>query len=52
MNRIKLIAFDLDGTLCNTLRDIASSLNLALESFGYPTFSDDGVSGLVGKSVV
>ncbi len=52
MNRIKLIAFDLDGTLCNTLRDIASSLNLALAHFGFPTYSDSEVSGLVGKSVV
>jgi phosphoglycolate phosphatase-like HAD superfamily hydrolase len=52
MNRIKLIAFDLDGTLCNTLRDIASSLNLALAHFGFPTYSDREVSGLVGKSVV
>ena len=52
MNRIKLIAFDLDGTLCNTLKDIASSLNLALRYFGFPTYSDDEVSGLVGKSVI
>ncbi len=52
MNRIKLIAFDLDGTLCYTLKDIAASLNHALAYFGYPTFSDDGVSNLVGKSVV
>lgn len=52
MHRIKLVAFDLDGTLCNTLRDIAASLNLALAHFGYPTYSDDAVSELVGKSVV
>ena len=52
MNRIKLIAFDLDGTLCNTLRDIASSLNYALAHFGFPVLSDSEVSGLVGKSVV
>lgn len=52
MNRIKLIAFDLDGTLCNTLKDIATSLNLALSHFGYSTYSDDAVSQLVGKSVV
>ena len=52
MHRIKLIAFDLDGTLCDTLRDIASSLNRALAYFGYPIRSEDGVSALVGKSVV
>ena len=52
MKPIKLIAFDLDGTICNTLHDIAASLNRALESLGFPTFSDDGVSGLIGKSIV
>ncbi len=52
MSRIKLIAFDLDGTLCNTLKDIAASLNYALAHFGFPTFSDSEVSQLVGKSVV
>lgn len=52
MNRIKLIAFDLDGTICNTLHDIAASLNRALMSLGFPTFSDDAVSAIIGKSVV
>ncbi len=52
MNRIRLIAFDLDGTLCSTLKDIATALNLALAHYGYPTYSDDAVSALVGKSVV
>ena len=28
---MQLIAFDLDGTLCNTIEDIAGSLNRALE---------------------
>ena len=52
MKHIGLIAFDLDGTICNTLHDIAASLNHALESLGFPTCSDEGVSGLIGKSVV
>lgn len=52
MKQIKLIAFDLDGTICNTLHDIAASLNRALESLGFPTYSDDGVSGIIGKSIV
>ncbi len=52
MEQIRFIAFDLDGTLCNTLGDIAASLNRALKRCGFPTFSDDGVSGIVGKSIV
>ena len=48
----RLVAFDLDGTICNTLKDIASSLNRALAALGFPTYSDEGVSGLIGKSIV
>ena len=51
-NKFKLVAFDLDGTICNTLSDIASSLNRALAALGFPTYSDEGVSGLIGKSIV
>ena len=51
-NRFKLVAFDLDGTICDTLKDIASSLNRALEAQGFATYSDDSVSGLIGKSIV
>jgi len=51
-NRFKLVAFDLDGTICNTLSDIASSLNRTLAALGFPTYSDEGVSSLIGKSIV
>ena len=51
-NRFRLIAFDLDGTICNTLKDIASSLNRALAAQGFQTYSDEDVSGLIGKSIV
>lgn len=48
----RLVAFDLDGTICNTLKDIASSLNRALDALGFQTYSDEGVSGIIGKSIV
>ena len=51
MKQVKFIAFDLDGTLCNTLGDIAASLNCALVRCGFPTFSDADVSALVGRSI-
>lgn len=51
-NKFKLVAFDLDGTICNTLSDIASSLNRALAACGFSTYSDEDVSGLIGKSIV
>ena len=50
--RFRLAAFDLDGTICNTLSDIASSLNRSLAALGFQTYSDDDVSGLIGKSIV
>ena len=50
-NRFKMVAFDLDGTICNTLPDIASSLNRALAALGFQTCSNDGVSALIGKSI-
>jgi len=37
MSQIKAAIFDLDGTLINSLTDIALSMNKALEKLGYPT---------------
>ena len=33
----KLVIFDLDGTLLNTIADLAQSTNHALATLGYPT---------------
>ena len=33
----KLIIFDLDGTLLNTIADLGHAANYALEQCGYPT---------------
>lgn len=41
--------FDLDGTLLNTLTDIANSLNFALEKNNYPTHSYDKVKTFIGN---
>lgn len=53
----KLIIFDLDGTLLNTLDDLAAASNYALKEFGlqthevesYKTFVGDGVYKLVER---
>ena len=39
MTKITTIVFDLDGTLLNTLDDLADSTNYALAQFGFPTRS-------------
>lgn len=43
--------FDLDGTLLNTLGDLAASCNFALRSFGLPEHSVDDVRRFVGNGV-
>ncbi|MBO5260315.1 MAG: HAD-IIIA family hydrolase [Agathobacter sp.] len=48
---IKAVIFDLDGTLLNTLEDMANSLNVALEANGLPTRSIDEVRKFVGNGI-
>lgn len=36
---VKLVIFDLDGTLLNTIDDLALSVNHVLKKRGYPTHS-------------
>jgi len=43
------ILFDLDGTLLNTLEDLADSTNAALASFGYPARTLEEVRRFVGN---
>ena len=50
MNK-KLIIFDLDGTLLNTLDDLADSTNLVLEHFNYPKRTKEEVRSFVGNGV-
>ena len=48
-HRKSAIVFDLDGTLLNTLRDLADSVNAMLERFGYPTHPLDDYRMFVGE---
>ncbi len=48
---IKIIIFDLDGTLLNTLEDLKDSTNFALQAFGYPKRSLKEVCAFVGNGV-
>ena len=43
--------FDLDGTLLNTLDDLASSVNYALERCGYPLRTTEEVRTFIGNGV-
>lgn len=48
---IKAILFDLDGTLVNSIYDIAAAMNHALESLGQPTFSVEQYYKMVGNGM-
>ena len=45
---IKAVVFDLDGTLLNTIQDLANASNYALEQLGDPTFTTEEYKHLVG----
>lgn len=49
--KYKLAVFDLDGTILNTLEDLADSLNAVLKKAGYPTRSIDEVRRFVGNGI-
>jgi len=51
MNMIKLIIFDLDGTLLNTLDDLADSCNYILKKHGFRTHSLDAYRFFVGNGI-
>ena len=46
------IIFDLDGTLLDTLEDLADATNYALEQFGCPTRSLDYVRSVIGNGAL
>lgn len=48
----RAVIFDLDGTLLNTLGDLAASVNFALRSCGYPGRSIDEVRTFIGNGVI
>lgn len=47
----QLVIFDLDGTLLNTIADLATATNHALEACGFPTHATDVYKNLVGGGI-
>ncbi len=47
----KLVIFDLDGTLLNTIADLAHSTNYALNQLGYPTHEVEQYNFMVGNGI-
>lgn len=48
-NNKKLLIFDLDGTLADTIGAIADGVNMALTHFSYPTKTEDEVRRAIGN---
>lgn len=46
---VKAVIFDLDGTLLNSLPDIANSVNAVLDEFKLPTHSFESIQKMVGN---
>lgn len=51
MQQTKLIIFDLDGTLLNTISDLAYSTNYALEKNGFPRHPVESYNYFVGNGI-
>lgn len=49
MNQIKLIAFDLDGTLLDSVPDLAVAADQAVQALGYPAVTEVEVRDYVGN---
>lgn len=49
--RKQLVIFDLDGTLLDTMADLANATNQALERCGYPTHPVDAYYQFVGNGI-
>jgi phosphoglycolate phosphatase len=47
--QIRLIVFDLDGTLIDSARDLCNSVNAALEHMGRPRLDDHIIASFVGN---
>lgn len=47
----KLLIFDLDGTLLDTLADLADSVNFALSANGFPAHSNKDIRSFIGNGV-
>lgn len=47
----KLVIFDLDGTLLNTIADLATATNQALKHYGYPIHEVDAYRFFVGNGI-
>ena len=51
MKKYKMVIFDMDGTILDTLEDLKNCINYALEVSGFPTRTTDEVRMFVGNGL-
>jgi phosphoglycolate phosphatase len=52
VERLKLLVFDLDGTLIDSAQDLCNSVNATLENYGRPHLSDEVIAGYIGNGAL
>lgn len=52
VERLKLLVFDLDGTLIDSAQDLCNSVNATLEKFSRPPLSDEVIAGYIGNGAL
>src|SRR5580700_9702087 len=52
VERLKLLVFDLDGTLIESAQDLCNSVNATLEEFGRQHLSDETIASYIGNGVL
>ena len=51
MAKTRLVIFDLDGTLLDTVEDLGNAVNYALEDLGYPRHPISAYYQMVGRGI-
>jgi phosphoglycolate phosphatase len=52
VERLKLLVFDLDGTLIDSAQDLCNSVNATLENFARPQLSDGIIASYIGNGAL
>jgi phosphoglycolate phosphatase len=50
--RLKLLVFDLDGTLIDSAQDLCNSVNATLSRFGRAPLADEAIAGFIGNGAM
>src|SRR5208282_6309738 len=52
VEQLKLLVFDLDGTLIDSAQDLCNSVNATLTQFGRPALPDEVIASYIGNGAL